>query len=365
MNVRLLRIGVTVCVFTAFIANACRRAAPAENVDDESDVVAVAAQPARSGSLRAVVRVTGVVVPADGAEFLLVAPETARVLEITKAEGDTVASGEVLARFELSTAVQNLSRQQSELARLEAQLESARVAQARARDFVARGLIPRLDLEAADRELSDAQASVDRAGVLYKAAETAAARAVISAPFDGVVAARFHNPGDVVQAAATDPVLRIVDPTRLEILASVPAADASRVLPGASARMADPRDGSNIRLSVGNRSAIAASAGSVPVRLPPMDPLTVAVDTSVAIEIDAEERSGVVFVPPEALIQDGGRSIVMVAVDSRAEKRPVTIGITTDAGTEITSGLNAGELVIVQGHIGLADGTDISVAITR
>jgi RND family efflux transporter MFP subunit len=364
MNVRVLRIGVTVCVFTAFIATACRRAAPAENVDDESDVVAVAAQPARSGSLRAVVRVTGVVVPADGAEFLLVAPETARVLEITKAEGDTVASGEVLARFELSTAVQNLSRQQSELARLEAQLESARVAQARARDFVARGLIPRLDLEAADRELSDAQASVDRAGVLYKAAETAAARAVISAPFDGVVAARFHNPGDVVQAA-TDPVLRVVDPARVEVLASVPAAEASRVLPGASARVNDPRDGSSIRLSVGNRSAIAASAGSVPVRLPPMDPLTVAVDTSVAIEIDAEERSGVVFVPPEALIQDGGRSIVMVAVDSRAEKRPVTIGITADAGTEITSGLSPGELVIVQGHIGLADGTDISVAITR
>jgi RND family efflux transporter MFP subunit len=362
----LLRVGLPLCIFAAVAATSCRRSAPPEDAGDESAVVPVAAQPVNSGSLRAVVRVTGVVVPADGAEFLVVSPESARVLEITKAVGDPVASGEVVVRFELATAAQNLARQQSEVARLQAQLESARVAQARARDFVARGLIPRLDLEIADRELSDAQASVDRAAILQKAAETAAARAVISAPFGGIVAARFHNPGDVVQAAATDPILRIVDPARVEILASVPTADASRVLPGASARLTDPRDGSSVRLSVGNRSATAAAAsGVVLVRLLPAEPVTVPVDTSLPIEIDAEERTGVVFVPEEALIQEGAQTIVMVAVGDRAARRPVTTGITTDAGVEITSGLTAGDLVIVQGHLGLPDGAQISVALPR
>lgn len=362
-----VRVVAVICLAGATVmASACRRQAPPAGLDDEATTVAVAAQPAKAGSLRAVVRVSGVIVPADGAEFLLVAPEPARVLEITKQVGDTVASGELLVRFELAGAVQDLARQRSELARVQAQLESARIAQTRAREFVARGLIPRVDLDAADRELSEAQSSVDRATIQYNAAETAAARAVISAPFAGVVAARLHDPGDLVQPAATDPILRIVDPARVEIVASVAASDAARVLPGASARMTDPRDGSSLRLSVASRSVMpAAAAGMTPVRLLPLEPLTIPVDTSVPIEIDAEERSDVVFVSPEAIVQDGGRTMVMVATGDRAERRPVTIGITTDAGIEITSGLKPGELVITQGHIGLEDGAAISVALPR
>jgi hypothetical protein len=55
---------------------------------------------------------------------------------------------------------------------------------------------------------------------------------------------------------------------------------------------------------------------------------------------------------------------VMVAAGDRAARRPVTTGIATDAGVEVTSGLRAGELVITQGHIGLADGAAISVAVS-
>jgi RND family efflux transporter MFP subunit len=355
---------VAALALAAVLVPACRRQAPAENADEQSMATPVAARPAKSGSLRAVVRVSGVIIPADGAEFLLVAPEPARILEITKAVGDAVSSGEVLVRFELAGAAQDLARRRSELAGAQAQLESARLSQTRTRDFVARGLIPRIDLDAADRELSDAQSAVDRAAVLNKAAETAASRAVVSAPFAGIVAARLHNPGDLAQAAATDPILRIVDPKRVEIVASVAPAEAARVLPGASGRLIDSRDGTVVRLSVAARSAVSAATGRmVPVRLLPIEQLTVPVDTSVAIEIDAEERTGVVFVTPDVLVREGNETAVMVAVGNRAERRAVTTGISTDTDIEITSGLEPGELVITQGQIGLPDGAAINVVI--
>jgi multidrug efflux pump subunit AcrA (membrane-fusion protein) len=86
------------------------------------------------------------------------------------------------------------------------------------------------------------------------------------------------------------------------------------------------------------------------------------VDTPVEIDIDAEERTGVVLVPAEALIRQGGAVTVLIANGSRAERRPVTTGLEDAQNVEITSGVRAGELVITRGHVGLADGAAISVA---
>ena len=95
------------------------------------------------------------------------------------------------------------------------------------------------------------------------------------------MAQRLRNPGDVISGAAADPILRIVDPGRLEVLASVPAANLSRVLPGATARLAGVGAAGTVRLTVSSRSGMVAPApgGTVPVRLTPAEPLPLAVDT--------------------------------------------------------------------------------------
>lgn len=353
-------------VCCAALAVACGRETTADPEPEEELPVPVAARPAQTGSIRAVVRVGGVVTPAEGAEFLVVAPEAARVLEVTKAPGAAVAGGELLARFELPSAAQDVTRMQAELAAAEAQFENARIAQTRTRDFVARGLVPRVELDAAERTLGDAQAALDRARAAQAAAEAWAARAVVRAPFDGVVAQRFHEPGDLVQGTATDPVLRVIDPRRLEVTASVPAADVPRVLPGATARMISPVDARVVRLTVTARaSAVQPHAdGSLPVRLEFADPHDVPVDTRVDVEIDAEERNGIVFVAPESILTEGGRTVVVVANGDRAERRGVTTGLADEQRVEITSGLQAGEMVLTQGHIGLPDGARISAAIS-
>jgi RND family efflux transporter MFP subunit len=352
-----------IAVALALTLAGCGKTESPDSAGEGPIAVPVAARPAETGSLRAVIRGSGVVVPAEGAEFLLIAPEPARILEITRAENEPVSSGDVLVRFELPGASQDVLRQRAELARVQAQFENARLAQTRVRDLVGRGLVARRDLEMADRDLSDAQDAVTRAMAAVAVADAAAARAVIRAPFNGVIARRLHNPGDLVQAAATDPVLRLVDPARVEIVATVTAAEAPRVLPGASARLVNAVDGATVALSVASRGTASGTGDSVPARLVSASPLTVPVDTAVAIEIDAEERAGVVFVAPEAIVRDGSQSVVMVAAGDRAERRVIQTGVATERRVEVVSGLRAGELVITQGHVGLGDGALINVVV--
>src|SRR6188474_3037963 len=128
-------------------AAACRREAPPAEVPDDAEIaIPVAAQPARHGSLRAIIRTTGVVTPAAGAEFILTAPEPARIVEIPPAEGDRVARGDVLVRFDVPSAAAEAARHDADIARAQALLESARVAQGRARELVERGIISRREM---------------------------------------------------------------------------------------------------------------------------------------------------------------------------------------------------------------------------
>ena len=348
------------------LVGACSREQPREPRAEEQ-IVPVAARPAAIGNMRAVLHVSGVMTPAPGAEFIVTAPEPARVVEVTKNEGDVVASGELLVRFDIPSATGELARQRADLARAQAELENARVVQTRNRDLAQRGLIARREQEDADRAFIDAQSAVARAEATLRAAEEAAARTMVLAPFAGIVTQRLHNPGDVVQGAATDPILRVVDPRRLEVAAMVPAGDLARVLPGASARLAGGADGKPVPLTVTGRPGPneVGPSGMATVRLAPLAPTTLPVDAPVQVDIDLGERADAVVVPPEALVRAGTTTAVFVVNGDRAERRAVTTGLVDETRAELTSGVQPGELVITRGQNGLEDGARISVDVTR
>ena len=340
----------------------CRR--DAQQVAERQDtVVPVGAVAAQRAAIRAVLHVSGIVVAAQGGEFLVLAPEPTRLVDVMKMAGDTVKSGDILARFDLPSAAQNVSRLTADLAAAEAQLENTRVNRDRMRGFVERGLVPRRDLEAAERDHVDAQDAVARARTTLSAAQAGAGRAVVRAPFDGMVVTRTHNPGDMI-VSTTDPILRIVDPRRLEVIASIPREDQSRVITGATARVAVAGT-EQVRLTVAGRAEGNVTEDTVPFRLVFTEPSMLAVDMSVQLDIDAEERTDTVLVPTEALVRDGNDVAVFVAAEARAERRRVKTGIEDAARIEITEGVRAGELVITRGHVGLSDGAAITVATDR
>jgi multidrug efflux pump subunit AcrA (membrane-fusion protein) len=150
--------------------------------------VAVSVKPATRGSIRGLIRAAGVVTPAPGADLVVVAPETARITAIPKGVGERVHRGDVLVRFEIPAAAADVERQEAELRRARAALTTASAAQARARELFERGVAARREVEDADRTVADASAAIAQAQASLDAARTFAARAIVHATFDGVVA---------------------------------------------------------------------------------------------------------------------------------------------------------------------------------
>ncbi|MEP7116082.1 MAG: efflux RND transporter periplasmic adaptor subunit [Acidobacteriota bacterium] len=354
---RTLALTLTALTALAPIAG-CAREAPEEVAS--VTVVPVEVEAAQRGDIRAVVRATGLVTPAPGAELLVVAPEGARIAELPRAEGDRVAKGDLLVRFDIPSTGAEVARQKADIARAEAQIANARAAQVRAKDLFDRGIAAHKELEDADRDLADADAALAQGQAGLTAADSTAARATVRAPFAGVIVKRLHNPGDVVEAATADAVLRLVDPHRLEVVASIAPGDVPRIAAGAHVRLATPVDGA---LTVVSRpTAVDAATGAAPIRLAFAGAApALAVGTPVQVEIDAERRVAVVLVPLTALVREGEDTAVFVAGDDKAERRAVTLGVSDGTRVEIVSGLAAGDRVIVHGQAGLPDGATISV----
>ena len=345
-------------VLSAAIASSCSKDAP-EEVTSET-VVPVTVEAAAVGTIRAVVHATGMVTPAPGADLLVVAPEAARVAEIPKAEGDRVRRGDVLVRFDIPTLSADAARQRAEVGRAEARIDNAKAAQTRAHDLFDRGIAARKELEDADKELADAQADLAGAQATRIAADLVATRTVVRATFDGIVARRSHNPGDLVEATASDAVLRVINPSRLEISASVPITDVSRIVIGATARLTG--DASALPLKVVSRpAAVEVGTAAVPIRLSFTAPTTLPVGTPVEVEIDAEEHRNVVLIPTAAIVREGEETAVMLAAGEKAQRRPIMLGLSDNEKTEVRSGIKAGDQVIVDGQAGLPDGAAITV----
>lgn len=338
----------------------CSREAP-EEVESET-VVPVTVAPAQTGSIRAAISATGVITPAPGADLVVVAPQAGRIAEMPKAEGDRVRRGDLLVRFEIPALTADAATRRAEVDRAEARLASARTAQARAHDLFDRGIAARKEVEEADRELAEAQAGLAEGRATLAAAETVAARAEVRATFDGIVAKRFHNPGDLVEAAAADWVLRIVDPRRLELTASIPIGDVTRVRVGAPAHLVSS-GGTPLALKVASLpAAVEAGTASVPVRLTFAQPTALPVGTPLQVEIEAEAHTNVVTVPASAIVREGAETAVFVAAGDKAQRRPVVTGFAAGERVEVRSGLRAGEPVIVSGQAGLPDGAAITTA---
>jgi membrane fusion protein, multidrug efflux system len=335
--------------------------ATTEEVETET-VVPVTTAPAQSGNIRAVIHATGDVNPAPGAELLVVAPEPARISEITKGEGERVRRGEVLVRFEIPTLSAEATSRAAETTAAEARLRVGRENLTRMQDLFKRGVAARKEVEDAEKEVADAQAALAQAQAARGSAQTLAGRQTVLATFNGVIGKRFHNPGDQVEASATDPVLRVIDPTRLQVDASIAIPDLPRVVVGATGRLVMPMDAPPLPLKVVARaSVVEPGTAAAPVRLSFSSPHNLAVGTPVEVEIDAEEHVNVVLVPAEAIVREGDETAVFIAAGGKAQRRPVILGIVDKDHAELKEGVKAGEQVIVHGQAGLPDGAAITI----
>ncbi len=191
-------------------------------------------------------------------------------------------------------------------------------------------------------------------------AEKDLADTLVRAPIGGVVTRRFKEPGEMANTDA--PVLRIEDPSVLEISCLVPAVYRARV----EARRTEMDflvGGDHVSRVVSWVSpTIDARLRTFEARCDFEDPPRGAVAGAKAeIRLVLERRSGL-GVPAVSVVQRGGRQVVFVREAGIARMIAVKTGLRTDGHVELLAdAIEEGVEVVSQGQFLLNDGTPIRV----
>jgi len=298
------------------------------------------------------------------------------VLEAPLEEGQTVRVGDLVARIDTRTLEETRRAAEAAVQSARAQLMAAEAQQGvtereleRTEELVEAGALARRDLDVARQQATAAQAQVTAAQAQVTDAEArlvSAQRqlddAVLRAPIAGVVAERQVSVGDVVSPGTA--VVTIVDPSTMELEASVP-----------SERIAELEVGTPVRFEV--RGYGATFEGRITRISPLVDQTTRLASIFVSIPnigmrlvsgLYAEGRivqasaQGLV-VPTNAVNQSGDNPWVLRVRDGRTERVAVTLGL-RDAQTErvqIASGIEAGDVLLRGAAQGIEPGTTVAV----
>lgn len=351
-------IPVVACVI-GLISGGCRSTEPEAEAERP---LGVSVQSARLAPLRDVVTASGMVVPSAAGEWTINAPGPAQIVLLPKKENEPVEAGEVLVQFDVASVTDALNARQAAVADASARADRAKTEFARLSGLFERGIASRNAYEAARAEQTTSASILAQAASDLEAVKLEQAQATVRARFSGMVARVWHNEGEFVSGSATDPVLQVVDPTRLQVAVDLPIAQLARIVPGQSAQVTAIGSDGPIAASVVSKPAMTdpnAPTGEVRIALPA--PTTLPLKTPVSVEILLDQRANALVVPAEAVQRDDLSTFVMVAgADGRAHRRDVRTGLVTRTLTEIVSGLEAGERVIVGGLSDVGEGAAIA-----
>lgn len=312
---------------------------------------------------------------------------TGKVVEVLVDEGMKVESGQVLAKLDSSNV-------ETSLRLAEAQLESARrtIGETRANLGFAQREVLRISTLAAVN--AESQNTLDRAETEAKAlearlekqlAEIAVAErevtvwkqqaddTIIRAPFAGIVTTKNAQPGEMISPMSVGGFTRtgictIVDMSSLEIEVDVSESYINRVQPSQPV-IATLDSYPNWQIP-GKVIAIIPTAdrqkATVKVRVgfDQLDP-RILPDMSVKVAFQSAAESAtaparMVTLPKAAVRQDGGKDVVWIVRDGKAERRAVTVAGVAGDSAMISGGVSGGERVVVEGFDGLTDGAPVS-----
>ncbi|HMD40147.1 MAG TPA: efflux RND transporter periplasmic adaptor subunit [Candidatus Acidoferrum sp.] len=380
---------------------------------EKEPVASVQVTPAQRGTVSQIISVEAVVFPLEQAT---VAPKiTSTIKKFYVQRGTPVKKGQLLAElenadlaaaaeaskgdFEQADAAYNTTvgaslPQQIQKAQLDA--ESAKLAfEAQQKVYDSRkelfqqGAIPRRDLDAAEvaltqargqneqaqKQLADlqrlgkeqalksAQGSLHSAEGHYRGAEAQLGYSKIVSPIDGVVTDRPLFEGD--PATANQPILTVMNLSRLIAKAHIAQSEAAALKVGNSAELKIPGLDDPIRARVTLVSP-ALDPGSTTIEVwteaakpdPALKP-----GMTVQVSITAKTVKDAVFVPASAVFNnpETGQYVLLAGSDNLAHQKPVQVGIRNSEAAQILSGVNPGDKVITSGGYAVPDKTKIKV----
>ncbi|HJU89853.1 MAG TPA: efflux RND transporter periplasmic adaptor subunit, partial [Gemmatimonadaceae bacterium] len=259
-----------------------------------------------------------------------------RITNIYVEEGRIVGKGTPL--FKIDDA-----ELRAQVARAEADRDLARQALVRTKQLLEQNASTTQELERAEATARSTQAQLDLLTLRV-------VRSTVRAPFAGVVGRRMVSLGDYVTTASRLVALQTFDPQRAVF--QVPERYADRL-------GLDQRVGFRVAALPGREFQGIVDFVDPVVQLPAR---TITVKARVdnprrelqaGMFIEARLATGMrpeaVVIPEDAVLSLQSSRVVWVVTDNKAARREVTLGVRTPGFVEVTSGVNAGEQVVVGG----------------
>jgi macrolide-specific efflux system membrane fusion protein len=215
------------------------------------------------------------------------------------------------------------------------------------------------NLELAKQNIEQAQQSLEQATKAAGVAEKNLQDATVIAPVAGTAVRVDVKEGDILPASSISPStpIYLIDLNSIQVAAQIDEIDIAGVKLGQKVIISlDSAPGIQYQGSVKSISMVPVAnpqnSGVVVYEVkigfanPP--PPEVKPGMSATVDIVTVEHQGVLLISNRAIKEDNqGNSVVEVMVNQKIETRPVKIGISDGVNTEITSGLNQGDTVVI------------------
>jgi multidrug efflux system membrane fusion protein len=293
-------------------------------------------------------------------------------------EGQDVHAGDVLARIDPRVYQAALDNAVAKKALDEANLANARVDLARYQKLVVTNYATQQQADTQKALVAQLEAQIRQDQAQIDTAQTQLSYTTITSPLDGRVGIRLVDAGNIVHATDTGGLLMITQLHPISVIFNLPQQDLPQV--AAAQRAAKGQAGPEVLAYTQGTEAGRGKPldqGTLTVLDNQIDPTTGTIKlkatfpnqaatlwpggfVGVRLRVDTVHDATVV---PQAAVQRGPRQsfVYIIGDDSVARRKDVTIGYEDDLGAVVTSGVQPGERVVIDGASRLTDGAKVSV----
>ncbi|WP_336027027.1 multidrug efflux RND transporter periplasmic adaptor subunit AdeD [Acinetobacter pittii] len=296
------------------------------------------------------------------------------VIEQLFKEGTQVNKGQPLYKIDSSLYRDSVDEAAGNLALAKATVNSTRLQAERYKELIKVNGVSQQELDNAQSAYEQAKATVAVNEAVLKTARTNLRYTQVSAPISGRIGRSSITRGALVTSAQTDPLATIqkLDPMYVDLTQS---SDEYMALRKQLTENGIKPTELSVRLKLENGTAYAEqgtfkfsdvavdeATGSVTLRAAFPNPNNALLPgLYVRAELGTGTRPNSILIPQGALLRDaeGNPLVWVVGKDNKAEQRKITLGDAIDNRWLVTSGLKAGDQVIVEGLQGLSAGMTI------
>jgi RND family efflux transporter MFP subunit len=294
-----------------------------------------------------------------------------RIQERRVKPGEQVKEGDILATLDTAPYQAELDRAVANLQRAQAAYANAAGALNRDKQLLNKGIIAKARFENTDAEAKQALAEVRSLEAAQARAKLDLSYTELRAPFSGTVSAVFAEVFEEVKPQ--EPVMRLIDPSEVEMIVSVPESLISFVPYVINLRATfDAFPGVEIPAEVSEiGTEPSESTRTYPVKLLLTPPARVVILPGMAGTVRgdpgpeiAEQVKGVIIPLSAAFSPNDAKGSFVWVVDETAktvQRKEVTLGEPVVGGVSVMNGLTPGSLIVAAGVHSLQEGQAVRV----